>query len=178
MLTKVAQEDNSIKLSGAEFKLYKLIGDKSLGNELIDKNNVSSDWELVGTCITNDDGLIYFKDLEKTSEYRLIETKASDGRLLSNGQWKIQFIYGDYDENDKTIVNSNGTLIKITAIGNPPGIKIADDGSLLIPNSKYYDLPSSGSFGTNDFYYIGTIITIIGVVFLTSSKLIVKMKRK
>ena len=178
MLTKVAQEDNLIKLSGAEFKLYKLIGDKSLGNELIDKNNVSSDWELVGTCITNDDGLIYFKDLEKTSEYRLIETKASDGRLLSNGQWKIQFIYGDYDENDKTIVNSNGTLIKITAIGNPPGIKIADDGSLLIPNSKYYDLPSSGSFGTNDFYYIGTIITIIGVVFLTSSKLIVKMKRK
>ena len=177
MLTKVAQEDNSIKLSGAEFKLYKLIGDKSLGNELIDKNNVSSDWELVGTCITNDDGLIYFKDLEKISEYRLIETKASDGRLLSNGQWKIQFIYGDYDEKDKTIVNSNGTLVKITAIGNPPGIKIADDGSLLIPNSKYYDLPSSGSFGTNDFYNIGAIIITIGVVFLILSKLIVKKKR-
>ena len=177
-LTKVAKEDNTFKLAGTEFKLYKFKGDNNQKDEVIDKDNVPTDWELIGTCTTKEDGIIQFENLEKTAKYRLIETKASDGRELPKGQWKIEFIYGDFDKEDKEIKNINGTLLKITEIGNTPKLIETDEGELLLTNSKIYTLPLSGDFGINTFGEIGIILFTIGFSILIMTKIIKLLKRR
>ena len=171
--TKVAQEDDS-PLSGAEFKLYKFIGTNNSKDELIDTNNITTDWQLVGTCITQNDGLVYFDKLEKMSVYRLVETKAPIERILPKGQWKIEFVIGEYDKNDDKIEIVNGTPIKITGIENPPGIKLADDGKLLIPNLKIFEFPSSGNIGNNVIYQIGICVFTLGIILLIFRKIFLR----
>ena len=177
ILTKVAQEDNAVKLSGTEFKLCRLVGDSSAGSELIDPDNVTSDWELVDSCTTKEDGLIKFSNLVKTSEYRLIETKAPYGRMMPEGQWKIEFIYGEYDQNDETIKNVNGTLVRISAIGNPPALIETKEGNLLLPNQLYYDFPVSGGLGKNGIFMIGGCTILLGIVIFNLRKPRYKAKR-
>lgn len=169
-ITKVAEEDNSILLGGTEFELYKLVGDQSAGNELIDRNNLTADWELVDTYTTGSDGIINLENLPKSSQYRLIETKSADGRILPEGQWKIEFVYGEYDEDDDSIKNIEGTLVRITKIGNTPNFVITDDGKLLLQNKSYFELPKSGGTGRTTFYIIGMVVAILGIVILLGSK--------
>lgn len=179
-LTKVAQEDNNITLGGTEFKLYKFVG-STPNNELIDKDNVTSDWELVETYVTQEDGIIRLENLDKTFEYRLVETKTVEGRMLPKGQYKIEFIYGNYDTTDTTIKNIDGTLVRVTAVGNPLALVITEDNRYLIPNQKIFQMPSSGSFGVNDFYKIGISIIGIGFILILSNKFIfqkIKFTRK
>ena len=179
-LTKVAQEDNNITLGGTEFKLYKFVGNTP-NNELIDKDNVTSDWELVETYVTQEDGIIRLENLDKTFEYRLVETKTVEGRMLPKGQYKIEFIYGNYDTTDTTIKNIDGTLVRVTAVGNPLALVITEDNRYLIPNQKIFQMPSSGSFGVNDFYKIGISIIGIGFILILSNKFIfqkIKFTRK
>ena len=170
-LTKVAQEDNNITLGGTEFKLYRFVG-STPNNELIDKDNVTSDWELVETYVTQEDGIIRLENLDKSFEYRLVETKTVEGRMLPKGQYKIEFIYGNYDTTDTTIKNIDGTLVRVTAVGNPLALVITEDNRYLIPNQKIFQMPSSGSFGVNDFYKIGISIIGIGFILVLSNKFI------
>ena len=179
-LTKVAQEDNNITLGGTEFKLYKFVG-STPNNELIDKDNVTSDWELVETYVTQEDGIIRLENLDKTFEYRLVETKTVEGRMLPKGQYKIEFIYGNYDTTDTTIKNIDGTLVRVTAVGNPLALVITEDNRYLIPNQKIFQMPSSGSFGVGEFYKIGISIIGIGFILILSNKFIfqkIKFTRK
>ena len=176
-LTKVAQEDNNITLGGTEFKLYRFVG-STPNNELIDKDNVTSDWELVETYVTQEDGIIRLENLDKSFEYRLVETKTVEGRMLPKGQYKIEFIYGNYDTTDTTIKNIDGTLVRVTAVGNPLALVITEDNRYLIPNQKIFQMPSSGSFGVNDFYKIGISIIGIGIALILANKLIfLKIKK-
>lgn len=182
-ITKVAEEDDSKTLEGAEFALYKYIGSNSSiwDSQLIDTSNVdSSEWELVGTKTTGEDGKFTFEDLQIIREYRLIETKAPEGRLLPTGQWKVEFMRGDYDENDSGLVKIDDKVLKITAIGNPPALKLSQTfmqkvstsllnttgGELLLPNRSVYELPSSGGTINNTIRYIGLISALLGVIII------------
>ena len=169
-ITKVAEEDNSVLLGGTEFELYKLVGNQSAGEELIDRNNLTADWELVDTYTAGADGIINLENLPKSSQYRLIETKAVDGRILPEGQWKIEFIYGDYDENDDTIKNIEGTLVRIRKVGNTPNFVITDDGKLLLQNKSNFELPESGGKGNTIYYLVGIVITILGLIIFIGSR--------
>ena len=166
--TKVAEEDHSVALEGTEFALYKLNDENSAEkDELIDVKDVASCWTLVNTYITPDTGKVNLEDLPINSEYRLVETKASQGRLVSNGQWKIEFMCGQYNEQDPSIITVNGIKLKITAIENPPGfIQNQENGELLLPNRAYYQFPTSGSIGSKTIYQIGIAIITTGIIIL------------
>ena len=173
-ITKVAEEDYDEVLPDTRFRLYKLVDKNSdEKDELINKNNPQDCWELVGNYTTSATGEMNLQDLPINEEYRLVETKAAGNRLIPEGQWKIEFIYGDYDENDNTIVTVNGTKIRITAIGNPPALAETDSGELLLPNKKMFVFPSSGSLGTKEIYEIGLGIMIAGGIFLITRKALV-----
>ena len=167
-ITKVAEEDHDVTLGGTEFTLYKA---KTAGNnDLIDTDEPGDNWEVVGNYTTPDTGLLRLQDLPITSEYRLVETKASDGRMIADGQWKIEFVYGQYDENDETITDVNGTKVRITAIGNPPAIAIAEDGSLDLPNREIYQIPTSGGLGIDTIYQVGLVIALLGATIFVGRK--------
>lgn len=171
--TKVAEEDHTQPLVGTEFALYKL-NDKNAENkeELIDIKEPQECWTLVNTYTTPENGIITLLNLQITDEYRLVETKASEGRLIADGQWKIEFMYGQYDESDETIITVDGTKLKITAVGNPPAIAVTEDGKLQIPNREIFDFPSSGSFGSKTIYQIGIVVIAIGLILLVSRRVI------
>lgn len=146
-ITKVAEEDHEVTISDTRFSLYEYVGEGTATEELIDTENLSSDWQLVDTYQTSNIGLLKLEDLNITKQYRLVETRATAGRLLPNGQWKIEL-----------------NPLKITAIGNPPALVNTEDGQLLLPNKEMYDLPSSGGLGIKDFYKTGGMIAIIGMI--------------
>lgn len=173
-ITKVAEENHTKTIQGTQFSLYKYIGDfVGEGNKhdkLIDKNNVdTTNWRLVGNYTSSSLGLVRFENLEITSKYRLIEIKASQGRLTPEGQWNIEFIYGDYDKNDTSIVTLDGTPLKVTAIGNPPAFAI-EEGKILIPNKEIFQFPISGAFGIKGFTNTGLAILAIGMLILLLRK--------
>ena len=58
--------------------------------------------------------------------------------MLPKGQYKIEFIYGNYDTTDTTIKNIDGTLVRVTAVGNPLALVITEDNRYLIPNQKIF----------------------------------------
>lgn len=168
-ITKVAEEDHSVTLSNTEFALYKYeagTADDASKNELIDVTNVASCWTLVNTYTSSSTGVIKIEDLPITSEYRLVETKASENRMIPDGQWKIEFVYGDYDEADTSIVTVGGTKLRISAVGNPPALVITDEGELQLPNKEYFNFPTSGNIGIIRFYKVGIVIVAIGIAIL------------
>ena len=188
---KVAEENHENTIGGTEFKLYKLnCTEHEEGyhdNEQIDTSNVNSCWELVGTEESSsnkeDEGKVEFKDLQLEEEYRLVETKASINRIKPDGQWKIELVYMENEEDNANNENSestgnnqditiNGNIgIQITAIGNPPGF-IKENGELLLPNRAYFEFPTSGSIGSKTIYQIGIAIIGMGILLIISRKYI------
>ena len=172
--TKVAEEDRTETLAGTEFTLFKKKDGSTAGNdELIkasDESSWKNNWEKVNTYTTQEDGKVNLVDLPINAEYRLVETKAATGRLIASGQWKIEFMHGEYDTKDDQIITVNGTDLKITAIGNPPALAIGEDGKLQLPNREIFDFPTSGSFGSKNIYQVGLTIMALGLVILLSRK--------
>lgn len=82
---KVAEEDNSIKLPGTKFSLYKLICEHEKGyhdTELINyTEELNTCWEKIGEYETNENGEIDLINLNILDEFRLVETKALEGRI-------------------------------------------------------------------------------------------------
>lgn len=152
--TKVAAENTSLPLSGAEFRLYRLTG--SAYDGLIDVKAPASNWSLVSTVTTGTDGIVNFQNLP-AGEYRLVETKAPAGRVCPGGQWKILLTEGTEQP-------------QITAVGStkPPAF-ISSGGKLLLPNRQLADFPASGSNGMFLLAVGGTILMGGGALLLASS---------
>ena len=172
--TKVAEEDRTETIAGTEFTLFKKKDGSTAGNDDLikasDESSWKNDWEKVNTYTTQEDGKVNLVNLPINAEYRLVETKAATGRLIASGQWKIEFMHGEYDTSDEQIITVNGTDLKITAIGNPPALAIGEDGKLQLPNREIFNFPTSGSFGSQNIYQVGLIIMALGLVILLSRK--------
>lgn len=161
-ILKIAKEDKSIKLSGTNFSLYKLVcteHEKGYHDrELIDckKEEENTCWKKIGEYITDENGEITINDLRVTDEFRLVETKASDNRKISKGQWKIEL------ESD---------LIIVTPIGDA-STSTVDNGKITIENEKkiVVDLPVTGGIGIYIYIIIGTIITVVTLNMLIYNK--------
>ena len=163
-INKVAEEDHTKTLADTQFQLYELVDNTAISaNELIDTKNVSLEWKLVGTYASSNTGVLKLEELPINKEYRLVEIKSSEGRMLPDGQWQIKFVTGTYDSTDSSIVTINGTPLKINAVGNPPAMIKTDDGQLLLPNKEYYNFPTSGGLGTKALHQIGTVIMTMGI---------------
>lgn len=185
-IKKVAQEDNTKVLEGTEFKLYERIGGEGT-DELIDvKNPDTTKWNFVKNIVVGKNGLVNLENLLVSSEYRLVETRAADGRLLPKGQWKIEFNYkNDTTEEGATTLEGDtietkevsttdkikSNYIKITGIENPPALAIDyENDKLELPNSESYEMPTSGNTGVSNFYKIGMAIIFTGIIFVLMSR--------
>ena len=159
--TKVAAEAHDTVLSGAQFQLFQLECNDTSHDHSDDLVYEADDcWKLVNTGESGTDGRVSFGNLTAGSEYRLVETKAPDGRVLPEGQWKVT--------TDAT------NLIEIAAVGARDGrlpLAFAVDeatGALLLPNARPMDIPSSGGFGEQPFLITGGLLmlTALGIILI------------
>lgn len=86
--TKVAYEDYGNTLKGAEFDLYYWDSRDEVSENLLNQSNPAP-WKVLESVTTGEDGRVLFEKLP-AGAYRLVETKAPDGRSLPDAQWTIQ----------------------------------------------------------------------------------------
>ena len=146
--TKVAAQNQSAALPGAQFSLYPLVctdtGHTHTG--LLDPADPGPCWgtdDQIKTRESQKDGKVEFVGLP-AGVYRLVETKAPAGYARPTGQWQVTLAAGQDP--------------KITAIGSAPAFAKAEDGSLLLPNRKPMQMPSSGGPGVPLAAALGTAL--------------------
>ena len=145
---KVAAQDRSAALPGAQFSLYPLVctdtGHTHTG--LLDPADPGPCWgtgDQIKTQTSKEDDKVEFAGLP-AGVYRLVETKAPAGYARPTGQWQVTLAAGQDP--------------KITAIGSAPAFATAADGSLLLPNRKPMQMPSSGGPGVPLAAALGTAL--------------------
>lgn len=147
--TKVAAEDHSKVLSGAEFALYALAcGDAShTHTELLDPDAPGSCWVKVQQDATST-GTVTFENLA-FGTYRLIEIKAPGGYALPTGQWQVT-------------LKADGSVTPV-GINNPPAF-LNEGGGLKLTNRKPMDMPSSGGPGVPLAAALGVLMMGAGLL--------------
>lgn len=148
-ITKYGDKDKTIKLSGAEFALYRQVNDTKREYAVIDGNGyITGVWtpvtatdgkfvrpEDVSTVTTDGNGLAIVKGLN-TGTYYFDEVVAPDG-------------YSINDEDKEVIVTKSGEAENITVTGETDMI-----------DTKLSSLPSTGGIGTTIFTIGGCVIMI------------------
>ena len=157
--TKIKAENIAEGLVGAEFKLYQLVcTDENHNNNdhsaLVNVKNPGSCWKLVYTKTSDPE--VTFTGL-LPGEYRLVETKAPNGRVLPAGQWKVDV---------KKEEGSGEFEIMITGMGTTPPAFAIDEktGAYSLPNMRPADIPSSGGRGTMLYILFGTLLMGGGLI--------------
>lgn len=155
--TKVKAEEPGTGLHGAEFELYQLVCTDEDHNHsaLVDVENPGNCWKPVDTTKISDPKVTFTGLLP--GEYRLVETKAPNGRVLPAGQWKVDV---------KKQEGSGKFEIKITGMGTtPPAFAIDENtGAYRLPNMRPADIPSSGGRGTMLYILFGTLLMGGGLI--------------
>ena len=158
--TKIAAEETAQGLTGAEFSLYQLTctdaGHSEKDHEgLILPDDPDTCWTWKGTAVSQPE--VSFTGL-LPGEYRLVEVKAPEGRVLPKGQWRI-------------IVSMDG---EITAIPmgweKPPSFITENEGEWFLPNKKLSGLPDTGGWGLWIFTIGGSLMAFLGAGFLFASR--------
>ena len=173
---KVESENQENPLNGAKFTLYRLVCKDPTHhtdedhNMLLDSNNINECFEKVGEKLSgedNIDGQVKFEGIILGEEYRLVEDKATLGRVKPQGQWRVVFEAGK-------------NVPDITALGEnlPPAFVVKNGVELLLPNTSIFSFPSSGAIGTSLFYKIGLSLMFVGVVILAVIKLKMKTEKQ
>lgn len=160
--TKVASENHRQVLPGAEFMLFRLqCTDGSHDHsQVINPDNPGNCWECVDAQTSGDDGGVSFQGLSPNNEYRLVETKAPDGRVLPAGQWRIT-----------TNAENELTIEAVDDGSQRPPAFATDNGNRILPNMRPIDIPSSGGFGAWPFLLVGGLLmlTALGIILVKKS---------
>lgn len=155
--TKVKAEEPGTGLHGAEFELYQLVCTNEGHNHsaLVDVENPGNCWKPVDTTKISNPKVTFTGLLP--GEYRLVETKAPNGRVLPAGQWKVDV---------KKQEGSGKFEITITGMGTtPPAFAIDENtGAYRLPNMRPADIPSSGGRGIRLFILLGTLLMGGGLI--------------
>ena len=161
VVDKFQTGDESIKLSGAEFVLYKEVDNEKLyykytpeiqaDEEVIPaKVEWVNDKDNASIVITDNNGAAEFNGLENGTYY-LKETKAPAGYNLLESPVTITVgVYSEENENETTWYG----LTQTQGIGNNTGMQ----------------LPSTGGIGTTVFYAAGIILMAGAVFFVVRRK--------
>ena len=149
-LTKKDGKDNNTVLTGAEFKIYKVVD----GTETQITN---LDGMTDGIYTTSSAGKITIKGLN-AGTYKLEEVKAPRGYTLLKD--KIEFTITGAEP-------ANGTVTTTTN-----GFKAEGDGyvSTTVTNNQGFNLPSTGGMGTYIFTIAGLVIMAGAAFLLIASK--------
>lgn len=163
VLKKTDAEDNSKTLSNAKFTLQKLNSLNENTNTLEIGDNVTSE-----PVSTDDSGLATFNNLSKNKSYLLTETKAPNGYDVS-GPWlviiknngKIEFKAIKFNEDSNTNYSVIGSSVK-----NFDVLTIDTHPASIGDKQKKYTLPSTGGIGTKKYYLLGTLLSMLGVIYI------------
>lgn len=156
-LTK-QEENTTIKLANAHFTLKEVTVENSILNSV---NNGYSDAK-----ITDVNGKADFEKLNVNKKYLLDETEAPAG-YNKNGPWIIT-VYDHEVTIQKVSIDRDN---KVTNIGDPETKSIDKTQTQLfvsetISDSKGATLPSTGGIGTKKYYLLGTLLSMLGVIYI------------
>lgn len=173
--TKVAANDSTLKLAGAEFKLYRETADGTKEYVVLENGKVKS-WgaETAGTVLTSDaNGAFAVPGLD-VGTYYLVETKAPEGYNLLAAPVKVD-IAATYTSDEAAKV---ATLkIQVDDEVDKDENEVWADGNITtgvvtvtIENSTGMELPSTGGIGTTIFYMVGGILMAGAAILLITKK--------
>lgn len=159
--------DKEMALAGAEFKLYKEVGDQKTKNyvtatEIKSEDNKVTGYKVTGWTETESEGTTFTSpDTGKfdivgldADTYYLVETKAPAGYNKVKDAVKI-VISKDYSGDTGTATVTYGTN---------------STGEVKVVNNTGTELPSTGGMGTTIFYILGSVLVLAAVVLLVTKK--------
>ena len=145
---KHAGTDKTTLLAGADFRLYKTVGETTYYAQF-DSNGLLTGWATEATAsgvtiTSNNTGALVLNGLD-AGTYYLEETKAPDG------------------------YNKLITPVTVT-ISKEGVVSPAENGIVYVSNNAGATLPSTGGMGTTLFYVIGGGLMVAAVVLLVTKK--------
>ena len=145
---KHAGTDKTTLLAGADFRLYKTVGETTYYAQF-DSNGLLTGWATdataTGVTMTSNDKTELVLNGLDAGTYYLEETKAPDG----------------YNK------LTDPVTVTITEDGKVSG---ATDGTVYVSNNAGATLPSTGGMGTTVFYVLGFVLVMGAVVLLVTKK--------
>lgn len=162
VINKVDGADETKKLEGAEFILYKENENKEKLYYTWDETKKIVGWvtdETAATrATTNDQGAASFKGIDATTYY-LEEVKAPDGYNTLEGPEEVMM--GAHADGIKT-----GDMVDTNAPLNGNRYQYISQ----IKNNKGTVLPSTGGIGTTIFYVVGGLLMVGAAILLITKK--------
>lgn len=145
-LLKVDSEDNTVKLQGVKFKVYRTEADaKKNINAVKDPANNSVDWEVT----TDANGIAHFWGLSYGQ-------KGQDAYYGDSTNYWIAETQAPIDNEGKPY-NLLKYPVKVTVNSNSHN----EANKVIIENIKHYDLPYTGGSGSVTPFYIGAALILL-----------------
>lgn len=144
VLKKVDAIDGTSPLS-ATFEVYRDGEDPDTFDSAVDTQKVTNLADSSTSFTTGDDGLVTISGLLEGT-YWVVETQAPDGFTLYDGGAAIQLVVAA----DYSVTGPSGD-------GRTTANLVDEDGvfTLVVPDSRAYDLPASGGPGMLAFLFVG-----------------------
>ena len=170
---KVDASDNSKKLEGVKFDLYRKLADTADGEGVLTNpvSGLTGKYERVKHDLTTDDkGAIAVNGLEK-GIYYLVETKTKDTYNLLKAPVKVD-IAAQYSTVTKTNTTTENGITTITKTVETTFTDNGDNGEFktVVKNSKGFTLPTTGGMGTVIFSVLGIALVLAGLLVITASR--------
>lgn len=173
---KVDASNQSTKLQGVEFDLYRKLADNADGSEVLSNpvNGLTGKYEKVNTAslVTDKDGAVSVNGLEN-GEYYLVETKTNDGYNLLKAPVEVK-IAAEYltETSTTTETDENGVTTTTTTVTNTRFEETGNNGvfTTVIKNNKGFTLPTTGGMGTVIFTIGGIALALAGVMIILASR--------
>lgn len=159
--TKTDAFDGSHVLPGAEFSLYRWIGEGEADNSTPIDTSTAPDaakWTLVASAESGADGLVRFEEYLTVGTYRLVETRAPVGYLRPKSQWQFRVTVTDVsmeiDMDSFIYVGDRGDKPPafLTEVTTENGVAVR---KYKLPNMPAEDLPFTGGGQRSQFMLLG-----------------------
>ena len=162
VLKKIDSNATATTLSDAKFTLKELTSLDTTNKTLVIGNSVTTD-----PVTTDNNGLATFNNLSKGKSYLLTEETPPTGYDVA-GPWLVT-IKEDGAIEFKAIkfTNDKKTSYKVVGETSTLNVKTIDSNPAKIGDKKKeYTLPSTGGIGTKKYYLLGTLLSMLGVIYI------------
>lgn len=167
---KVDASDNSKKLEGVKFDLYRKLANTADGEGVLTNpvSGLTGKYERVKHDLTTgEQGVIEVNGL-KNGEYYLVETKTIGDYNLLKKPVKVN-ISAAYTTTTKTTTTTEGEKTTITKEVTSESYS-GNEIKTVVKNSKGFTLPTTGGMGTVIFSVLGIALVLAGLLVITASR--------